>query len=186
MTEALVLNPLPIPAAATQETPAVEVSPVLKMVRNLIAADAPMDTLTKVYLSVRDKKKDLDSAAKLKVAPLADAMEQLELHFLAKMLALGVDSVKTSCGTPYIATKTSVTMADADVYWKFVLAEAFNGLPLQPHIQASIITHMLNSGALSFIESRPAKAAVETYIEAKKEVPPGVNTRSEQTVNVRK
>lgn len=185
MSQVLTLNPLPTPPAVDDPPQAQPEHPILKAVGVMIEGKAPFDTLTKTYLAIRDKKKDLDAQAKARVAPLGDALAQLEAHMLGRFTEMGVDNVKTPFGTPYISTKSSVTMADADVYWRFVLAQAFNGLPLQESALTAIINHMVGSGALALIESRPAKAAVETYVEANKELPPGVNTRTERVLNVK-
>lgn len=185
MSQVLTLNPLPTPPEVDDAPQAQPENPILKAVAALVENKAPFDTLTKTYLAIRDKKKDLDAQAKARVAPLADALAQLEAHMLARFTEMGVDNVKTPFGTPYISTKSSVTMADADMFWRFVLSQAFNGLPLQDSTRTAIINHLVGSGALALIESRPAKAAVETYIESHKELPPGVNTRTERVLNVK-
>lgn len=184
MSTQLVLNPLP--AEVTGEPPAEAPHPITKMVTDLLSAGADLGTMTKVYLSIRDKKKDLDTAAKQRVAPLSEAMLAIENYMLAKFNELGVDNVKTPHGTPYISTTTGFTMADADTYWRFVLSESLKNLKLPGGTQSAIIDAMLNSGALSLIEDRPAKSACEQYLETTKSLPPGLNSKTVRSVNVRK
>lgn len=185
----LVLNPLPGPTgeAAPQGTPVDEAppNPVVKLVQGLLEKGADIGTLTKVYLSIRNKKKDLETAAKEKMAPLSEAMSMVENHLLAKFTELGVDNVKTPYGTPYTTTTTTISVADADVFQKFVLTQAFNGLTLQPHVRDAIIKHLLDSGALALMETRAAKSAVETFTESTKQFPPGLNTRTERKLNIK-
>lgn len=187
---ALVLNPLPTPeSAAPAAPPGTPVdqgaSPIATMVQGLIDQGADFAALTKTYMAVRDKKKDLETAAKLKIAPLSEALSLIENHLLAKFGELGVDNVKTPFGTPYISTTTTITVADADIFQRFVLETAFNGLSLQPHVRDAIITHMLDSGALALMETRAAKSAVETYASSNDKFPPGLNSRTERKLNVK-
>lgn len=181
----LQLNPLPTAESAPDA--AAPPNPVTALVDKLLAADPPagMDTLSKTYLALRDKAQEIDSAAKAKVAPVKQALERLEIEFLRRMTELGVDSVKTTFGTPYINTKTSVTTADAEPFQRFVLGNAIAGLGISPESKAKIVDAILSSGALAMWETRAAKTVVEQYIADRHEVPPGLNYRSEKTVNVR-
>lgn len=135
---------------------------------------------------MRNAKQDIDNQAKAKTSPITQAMDAIEAHFLAKFRELHVDSVKTPAGTPYISQKTSVTVADNEAWLKWVLSKALEPLTqLQPAARDALKEAMLNSGAFAFLEARAAKTAVESYVEETKELPPGLNRRVEDTINVR-
>ncbi len=197
----LVLNPLPDQVTGQTSQPTEPENPVLTLVKKLVdAGDTKLELLTKVYLQMRDKKTELETAAKAKVSPLSQAIDMLENHFLARFQTLGVDNVKTEHGTPYISKKTSYSVADATAFWNFVLEGSLAGLNLPPATKQGIINAMMQSGALALMESRAAKSAVEQYIAAETErlqsetgdehargaVPAGLNYTSVNTINVKK
>lgn len=188
----LALNPIPTDAdssapaqAVTQVAPAAGTS-VLDIVQKAVAAPKPdMVLLTKLYLKLRNAKKDIDEQAKVKTRPLVDGMDRIESFFLEKMTEMGVDSLKNEAGTPYRSERVSVTVADVTTYWDYVLDKALEALPLKPDAKVVIKSAMVESGHLSLIEARASKTAVETYLEEIGELPPGLNRRVEATVNVR-
>lgn len=185
----LALRPLPTAGATLAPEPAVqapESSPLVQKIDAAIASGTSVDVLTKTYLALRDKKKELDTAAKGTTAPLTLAMAKLEAHFLAQCDTLGVDSLKNVNGTPYVTTTSSITCADGDVFVKFLLDQALNGLPLKPEIRDNIVAHMMRTGALALLETRPAKGAIEAFVESTKEYPPGLNVNRTRGINVRK
>lgn len=182
----LVLQPLPAGVGAPSPAASDAPSPIMQAVQKLIAADAKVDDLTKIYLQLRDKKSDLDAQLKGKVAPLTEAMSAIENHLLGKFHQLGVDNVKTAYGTPYVALSTSVSVADSDIYWRFVLEQAMLSLPLQQPVREKILETMMSSGALALVESRASKTAVEQYAADSGGLPPGINSNVTRKLNVRK
>ncbi len=186
MTAILELNPIPgTEAAPAEAAPKKPASPVLGIVKQYIAKDSDMATLTSLYIKVRNSKADLTAQAKEKLAPINESLELLENHFLAKMLEMGVDSLKNANGTPYKTTKTSIKTADAPAYLDFVLTRALADLPLTDAAKAKIKEHMLDSGQMMLLETRAAKLAVEALMEETKELPTGLERRDEVAVNVR-
>ncbi len=182
----LQLNPLPTDDAGAQAPAPVAADPVTTIVAGMLAANAPTSDLVAVYLKLRDKKTDLANKAKAMQAPINAGMEKIEDTLLFRMQQDGVESVKTAAGTPYISRRVSVTAADADIFWRWVMAQAFNDLPLQPDVRDKIIDRVLDSGALAFVEPRPAKATAQAYAESHEgEYPPGLNVNTERVVNVR-
>jgi hypothetical protein len=196
----LILNPLPTQEAPPQTAAAPAANPVTALVNGMITkGDTPFDALVKTYLAVRDKKQQLDTQAKERTAPLSAALTNLENHMLGRMQAIEVDSVKTAHGTPYIAKKTTYSVADASEFQRFILREALAKLPLPDATRSAIIASMLDSGALALMETRAAKSAIEQFVAtrqaeaeaAEQEVdvgdilPAGLNVRTERTVNVR-
>lgn len=180
----LQLNPLPAELGG-QPAPAAP-HPVVAAVQHLINTGAAFDVLTKTYLSIDDKKKDLDAQLKVKTGPLTEALTLIENHLLAKFTEMGVDNVKTDAGTPYITTRTSASVADGDAYWRFVLGKALSGLPLNDAQRGAITDSMLASGALAFLENRAAKGPVEQYVQQTQALPPGINWNASRAVNVRR
>lgn len=176
------LNPLPDDVGAPTEA---AVHPVTALVQKLIAGNAKFDQLVQVYMQLRDKKTELDAKAKAAVAPLKEGLDAIEAHMLARFEDMGVDNVKTPFGTPYISTKTSVTMADADIFWRFLLAKSLAEVPLPEAQRNALIDRMVASGALAFMEARPAKSVCEQFATDTSSYPPGVNTRVERVVNVK-
>lgn len=106
-----------------------------------------------------------DEAAQLKKArdEVKQKMEVLEAKLLKGFEKLGVDSAKTPFGTAYTTHRTSVTVADKEVFMKFVRAE----------------------GEWELMEARAAKLAVEHYVEMHGNLPPGLSMTEEVVVNVR-
>lgn len=123
-----------------------------------------MKDMVEKYIALRDARALLDSAYKLKKAPLDAAMDKIEAAILAQFEASQIESVRTEGGTAYKSKKTSATVAD----WDLVLA----------YIKANDLWQML--------EQRVSKKAVEEFVEAHSDLPPGINWREEVTINVRR
>lgn len=123
-----------------------------------------LDELVGKYVEVRDKKADLTAAYKEKVAKIDAVLDKIESILLQQFELGGMDSVKTPHGTAYKTTKTSYGVADWDAALDF--------------IKAHELWHVL--------ERRVAKAGVESYKEETGELLPGLNARTEVTVNIRR
>jgi hypothetical protein len=178
----LELNPIPGGDAAPVEQAKPD---VLAIVKAKIESGAPVDQLTAIYLKIRNSAADLKQQYSKKVAPLNGAIEALETHFLAKMLEMGVDSLKNANGTPYKTTKTSITVADTPAFLTFVLDRALANLTISAAAKEAVRNSMIESGQLALIEARASKLAVEAVIEEIEDLPPGLNRRVETAVNVR-
>lgn len=122
------------------------------------------DDLIGKYVEVRDRKAALVADHKTKVAKFDDALDKLEAVLLAQFEQLGTDSVKTAHGTAYKTTKNSYQVAD----WEATL----------DFIRENELWHIL--------EKRVAKAGVDAYKEENGDILPGLNARTEVTVNVRR
>lgn len=116
------------------------------------------------YIALRDKKSELKAAYDASVKDVDTAMDRVENYLLATMQELGVDSVKTPFGTPYISMRTSATVAD----WPAVLG------------------FIRESQAWEMLERRVNKTFVDTFRKEQNDLPPGVNYREERVVNVRR
>lgn len=116
------------------------------------------------YVKLRDKKAQIEAEHKTQLAPINGMLDKIEGVLLQKFQEVGVDSMKTEAGTAYIATKTSVSVADWDAYFEF--------------IKQNDAWHMLNRSA--------NKTAVEDFRSANDELPPGINYSAVHTLNVRR
>lgn len=181
MATVLQLNPIPEAHATGEST-----HPLVALVDRAVTAEKPnMEQITGIYLKLRAAEKDLKVKAQEKAAPLATSMTRIEAFLLAKMNELGVDSLKNDAGTPYRSERVTVTVADNAAFVDFVLERALQSLPVSPEARASIVQAIVNSGQFALIEARASKTAVEALLEETGELPPGLNRRVEDTVNVR-
>ena len=116
------------------------------------------------YIELRTKKAQFKAEYDMKVADIDKNLDKIEGKLLEVFEQTGLDSVKTPFGTAYTTTKTSVPVADKEVFMEFVRSN--DEWPL--------------------LEVRASKASVEQYKEEHGELPPGVNWRVERVVNVRR
>lgn len=124
-------------------------------------------TLTEIvekYISLRDRKAVMKAEFDGKVEKIDLALTKLEALLLKTFDESEMESCKTAAGTAYKTTRTSYTVADRDTFFQFVR----------------------DNEAFEMLESRVNKKAAEEYKAANGEIPPGVNYRSEQVVNVRR
>lgn len=188
MTTTLKLKPIPgaDKESAPPTTQPVTAPNISDMVKSYIDKGVDIAVLTKLYLKLRDAKKDLETQAKAKLSPINTGMDMIENHFLAKMLEMGVDSLKNAEGTPYKSNRVSITVADNEAWLDFVLTRALSGLAITDKAKDAIKSAMLESGQLALIEARACKSVVESLVEETHELPAGLNRREEATVNIRK
>ena len=123
-----------------------------------------MQELIEQYIALRDKKAELSTAFKEKIAGLDNALNALEVILLEKLNELGMDSARGSTGTVYKSKRTSATVAD----WDYTLS------------------YIQKNGLWNMLERRVSKQAVEQYKEEHGDLPPGINWREEITVNIRR
>lgn len=121
------------------------------------------DLVTK-YIELRGKRDEIMNAAKAKAAKIDEALAKVEGVLLQLFDEQGMQSVKTPHGTAYKSTRTSATVAD----WEQVLG------------------FIRENDAWPMLEKRVNKTAVAEYMESTGELPPGVNVRTEVTLNIRR
>ena len=125
---------------------------------------ATMDELVSKYISLRDAKAKIVAKQKEEVAKIDGVLDQIEAALLQSFQELGTESIRTKEGTAYKQVRTSATVADWDV--------------LLAYIRKHELWQML--------ERRVSKDAVREFREANGEIPPGVHTREEIVINVRR
>lgn len=129
-----------------------------------------IDQLVAKYVELRDRKTAIEKKAEADKAELTKIMDAIEGKIKEQMHQLGVKSMKTDHGTPYISYKESATVADWDV----------------------LLPHILETENYDLLERRVSKTAVKTFMEEDRHgnytnpPPPGVNFVRVETINVRR
>ena len=105
------------------------------------------------------------------VKALKAKREKLDVEVMLRFNEGGLTSVKTEYGSLHTITRTSASCADKDAYMDWIK----------------------NTGNWDFLEVRPAKAMIETYMDEVDEstgkkhgLPPGINWSAKLTVGMRK
>lgn len=122
------------------------------------------DEIVQLYIALRDRRATRKAKYDADDADDKAKQEKLEGIMLHRMQESGSESIRTQFGTAFKSTRTSATVADRDMFLQFVR----------------------ENEAWEMLESRVNKTAVEQYRAANDEIPPGVNVRTEVTVNFRR
>ena len=127
------------------------------------ASKLTLDQLTQYFLQIRDliKVKNAEYAETIK--PYNERMELVRGALHAKLNELGVNSVRTDHGTPYVTTATSVKMEDWDAFFNFVNETQ------EP----------------DFLIRNANKTKVMEWLDKNGRLPPGVSISNFQTLNVK-
>lgn len=129
--------------------------------------EARDDLLVKAYIDIRDARATRKAAYEAEDAADKAKQEKIEAEFLRRFNERGIDNVTArGIGTAYTSAKTSYTVADRDTYFAWIKQDA--------------------DERMMFLEARANKTALEQYRAANDDIPPGVNTRTELTVNFRR
>ncbi len=124
-----------------------------------------IDELVRMYVSLRDKKAQLEGQLKEKTSKINVAMSKIEKHIKDCADATGVKSFKTQHGTAFLHTSTFTHVEN----WDDVLA----------FVKENNAFHMLTKGV--------AKLAVKEYMyDNECPPPPGVNVTQRISVKVRR
>lgn len=118
----------------------------------------------KTYMTLRNKKADLEADVKEQVQAVKDKMTKLESYLKVKMDEAGLTSFKSDHGTAFLTTTDYANVADWD----------------------EVVQFIKDNEAYDLFEKRVSKMAVRGYIEQNKTVPPGVNYGTKLSVNIRK
>lgn len=102
-----------------------------------------------LYIALRTQIEQVEADT---IAPLKQAMGDLEVAMGAKLEAAGEQSSSTTAGTAFFETTDSVTCQDPDALFNFVR----------------------DNEAWDLIEKRASKTGVKAFMEERKEMPPGV------------
>ena len=123
-----------------------------------------VDAVIKKYMRLREKKAATEAEIKERVDAIKADMAKLEAFLMAKLDADGLTSFKTEYGTAFLTTTDFANVEDWDAVLRFIREE----------------------DAFDMLEKRVSKTAVRGYIEANKEVPPGIKYGTKLDINIRK
>jgi len=123
-----------------------------------------VDAVIKKYMKLRSQKEAVEAEIKERVDQIKADMAKLEAFLQAKMDADGLTSFKSEHGTAFLTTTDFANVEDWDAVLRFIREE----------------------DAFDMLEKRVSKTAVRGYIDANKEVPPGVKYGTKLGVNIRK
>jgi len=123
-----------------------------------------VDVVIKKYMKLREEKAVVEAEIKERMDAIKANMEKLEAWLKAKLDADGLTSFKTDYGTAFLTTTDFASVENWDAVLRFIREE----------------------DAFDMLEKRVSKTAVRGYIEANKEVPPGVKYGTKLDINVRK
>lgn len=116
------------------------------------------------YIQLRDLIKKKDDEHKKEMAPFKETLEKLNSVLLGHLNGIGGQSVSTDYGTVYRTEKKSASLADAQAFMDFVVANQ----------------------AFDLIDRKANVTAVEEFIKENNSPPPGVNFSSTFIVGVRR
>jgi len=123
-----------------------------------------IDEVVATYIKLRNKKDAIEAETKDRIKGIKEKLEQIEAWVKEQADIQGVTSFKTKHGTAFLTTTDYANVADWD----------------------SVLEFIRENEAFDMLEKRISKIAVRGYIEANKEVPPGVNYGTKLEVNIRK
>lgn len=123
-----------------------------------------VDAVIKKYMELRVEKEAIEADVKARVDTIKTSMEKLEAWLKLKLDADGLTSFKTDHGTAFLTTTDFANVEDWDAVLRFIREEE----------------------AFDMLEKRISKTAVRAYIDATKEVPPGVKYGTKLDINIRK
>jgi hypothetical protein len=125
-----------------------------------------LEELVKTYLTIRNERERIEAEWKAKNDELLADMRALESQMLVTCNENNASSIKTGSGTVIRKLNERFTVADGDVFRKFVLQE----------------------GAVELFESRIHQGNFKEFIAERKAdgLPPGVNVMREFGIVVRK
>lgn len=123
-----------------------------------------VDEIVARYIALRDKKAEIKAKYDAEVEAIDTAMNRVENYLLKLMTELGVESIRTSAGTPYVSRRTSATVADWEMFLDWVRS----------------------NGEWSMLERRANKTVVQSWRDEHNDLPPGLNWREERVVNIKR
>lgn len=126
--------------------------------------EVSLEAIIDRYVKLRDKKSQMDAAHKEALSPINLAMDRLEGAILERLNQQGVESVRTTAGTAYKSTTVSVTVADKQIFQRW----------------------LIENGQWEMADIRAAKTNVAEYRAANDDIPPGLNYRESLSVGIRR
>ncbi len=116
------------------------------------------------YIAMRDKKTGIKDRHKEELAPVLLVMDRLEAWLLQHLNTTGAKSVATTKGTAFKKERVSVTVKD----------------------QAAFMEFAVDNDELGLLDIRASKLAIEEFLEANGELPPGTSIVRETVAQIRR
>lgn len=123
-----------------------------------------VDAVIKKYMKLRTDKEVAEAEVKQRVDAIKANMAKLEAWLKTKLDADGLTSFKSAYGTAFLTTTDFASVENWDAVLDFIREQ----------------------DAYDMLEKRVSKTAVRAYIDATKEVPPGVKYGTKLDINIRK
>ena len=123
-----------------------------------------MEKRVQQYIDVRDALKRVDERWEAERKPLLEIQEALAGRIQQFMDENSLQNLKTKSGTAYVSIKYTASLADPDVFMKFVIS----------------------TGKFELLDRRANSTAVKDYVAANNELPPGCNLNGISQVGVRR
>jgi hypothetical protein len=125
---------------------------------------ATVDQVLGAYLALRKQRDELKAQQALDMAPLNEKLRACQVWVQKQLQSQGLTNFKGESGIAYLQTDTTVSVKDWDAHFRWIQ----------------------ENNLWQFLEHRVSKSVVTDYIEATKEVPPGLGISSEVTAHIRK
>jgi|SRR6185503_16407835 len=131
---------------------------------------APVDSelfakRAQMFVDVREKLKAMEDEFEAKCKPIKEAKDLLEGWLMEFLATTGQQSAKSHAGiTVFFSSRKSASLADAEAFMRYVIG----------------------SEAWELLDRKANATAVEEFITANGEAPPGVNFSKLRTLSVRK
>lgn len=122
------------------------------------------DSVVEEYIQMRDRRATIKALYDSEDEAIKKEMEARETWLLVALQQFGGESIRTSHGTAYKQLKVRSSCADWPAYWAW----------------------MAQTGRFDGVEKRVGQKMISDMLEAGQELPPGINTHTEQTVTIRK
>lgn len=122
------------------------------------------EELIRMYIAIRDEKAELKAKQAEALKPYDDALYRIERKAMEVLEAQKSESIKTKAGTMYRSTRTSAKVID----------------------RQALLDYAKEHDDFDLLDIKANKTAVEEFLAAHEELPPGVVTQREAVVGFRR
>lgn len=82
--------------------------------------EASIDNMVKIYIKIRDHKRQLEAEFAAKTEEIESQLETIEQHFLEKCKQIGAQNIKTKYGTIIRSVKTEYSTNDWESFYEYI------------------------------------------------------------------
>lgn len=124
-----------------------------------------LDQVVARYIATRDRIAEIKAAADTQIDELKVQLDRAEGWLLQHLQTAGAKNIKCAAGTVYTEESLKASIGD----W------------------GALKTHIIKTGEVDLLEHRVSRVAVKEFMESSNgQLPPGVATRVERAVRVRR